>query len=131
LKISVTNGAGFIGAPLCWHPAFNGDVPGRCDRINLAVVQAICDILECTKPRGRQRSYRDLICFVNDEPCHDRRYATNTLKIEIDRRWGSRGNFKTGLTQKIAWRLDNDGWGRPIGESQYAGTTLDRLATLQ
>jgi dTDP-glucose 4,6-dehydratase len=104
------------------------NIGGSCERTNLVVVQVICDILDRIKPRGHQRSYRDLICFVDDRPGHDRRYAMNTAKIESHLGWKPQESFETGLAKTIAWYLVNEWWWRPIREGKYAGARLGRLA---
>jgi dTDP-glucose 4,6-dehydratase len=107
------------------------NIGGSCERSNLAVVQAICDILDSAKPRRNQKSYRDLICFVADRPGHDRRYAMDTAKIESELGWKPQESFETGLSQTIAWYLDNEWWWRPIRDGAYAGARLGRLAAVQ
>ena len=107
------------------------NIGGSCERTNLAVVQAICDILDDMKPRDDQRSYRDLICFVDDRPGHDRRYAMNTSKIESHLGWKPQETFETGLAQTIVWYLNNEWWWRPIREGTYAGARLGRLAAVK
>jgi dTDP-glucose 4,6-dehydratase len=107
------------------------NIGGSCERTNLAVVQAICDILDDVKPRDDQRSYRDLICFVDDRPGHDRRYAMNTSKIESHLGWKPQETFETGLAQTIVWYLNNEWWWRPIREGTYAGARLGRLAAVK
>ena len=107
------------------------NIGGSCERTNLAVVQAICDILDEMKPRDDQRSYRDLICFVDDRPGHDRRYAMNTSKIESHLGWKPQETFETGLAQTIVWYLNNEWWWRPIREGTYAGARLGRLAAVK
>ncbi|MBP1862292.1 dTDP-glucose 4,6-dehydratase [Rhizobium herbae] len=107
------------------------NIGGGCERTNLAVVQAICDILDRMKPRNHSRSYRDLITFVDDRPGHDRRYAMNTAKIESHLGWKPQESFETGLAQTIAWYLDNEWWWKPIREGTYGGSRLGRLAAGQ
>jgi dTDP-glucose 4,6-dehydratase len=107
------------------------NIGGGCERTNLAVVQAICDILDRVKPRNHPRSYRELITFVDDRPGHDRRYAMNTSKIESHLGWKPQESFETGLAQTIAWYLDNEWWWKPIREGTYGGSRLGRLAAAQ
>lgn len=80
---------------------------------------------------NHKKSYRDLICFVDDRPGHDRRYAMDTTKLETQLGWKPQESFETGLAQTIAWYLDNDWWWKPIREGAYAGARLGRLAAVQ
>ena len=100
------------------------NVGGRAERTNLAVVEAICDLLDERRPLpgGRRRS--DLITFVEDRPGHDRRYAIDPSKIERELGWRAQETFETGLARTIDWYLDNEWWWRPIREQKYAGTRL-------
>lgn len=107
------------------------NIGGNCERTNLEVVEAICDILDRAKPRVDQRSYRELITFVDDRPGHDRRYAMNISKIESHLGWKPLESFETGLEQTIAWYLDNEWWWKPIRQGTYAGTRLGKLAAVQ
>ncbi|MCV9967064.1 dTDP-glucose 4,6-dehydratase [Pararhizobium sp. BT-229] len=107
------------------------NIGGGCERTNLAVVQAICGILDHVRPRNHQRSYRDLITFVDDRPGHDRRYAMNTSKIEKHLGWKPQESFETGLAQTVTWYLDNEWWWKPIREGTYGGNRLGRLAAAQ
>ncbi|HEX4738068.1 MAG TPA: dTDP-glucose 4,6-dehydratase [Allosphingosinicella sp.] len=100
------------------------NIGGRAERTNLAVVEAICDLLDARRPLDRPR--RELIAFVRDRPGHDRRYAIDPTKAERELGWRAEESFETGLAKTIDWYLANDWWWRPIRDGQYAG---DRLGT--
>ena len=86
------------------------------ERSNLAVVEAICDVLDRMKPRRGGGSYRELITFVADRPGHDRRYAIDASKIERELGWQPSETFESGLAKTVRWYLDNEWWWRPIRE---------------
>jgi dTDP-glucose 4,6-dehydratase len=90
----------------------------------LEVVEAICDLLDAKRPLGGGRSRRDLITFVTDRPGHDRRYAIDPSKIELELGWKSQEDFQSGLDKTIEWYLANEWWWRPIREQRYAGARL-------
>jgi len=104
-------------------PGESYNVGGRSERSNLAVVQAICDVLDRLRPR-RGGSHRDLIAFVTDRPGHDRRYAIDSSKIERELGWRAAESFESGLEKTVSWYLDNEWWWRPIRDGSYAGERL-------
>lgn len=104
------------------------NIGGNCERTNLAVVEAICDLLDQKRPRRDSSSHRDLISFVEDRPGHDRRYAMDTSKITRELGWSPKETFESGLSQTIDWYLGNEWWWRPIREGSYAGARLGKLA---
>mgnify|MGYP001823563301 CR=1 FL=1 len=100
------------------------NVGGQSERTNLAVVEAICDIVDRRRPRGDGTSRRDLITFVPDRPGHDRRYAIDTSKIEAELGWRPQRTFEVGLQQTVDWYLANEAWWGPIREQHYSGERL-------
>jgi dTDP-glucose 4,6-dehydratase len=100
------------------------NVGGRSERSNLAVVEAICDILDGKRPLAKGGSRRELIAFVADRPGHDLRYAIDPSKVEAELGWSAEESFETGLARTIDWYLDNEWWWRPIREGNYRGERL-------
>ena len=136
-------------------PGETYNVGGRNERTNLEVVETICDILDELRPLGGScgtpevesgtceqphstsniqhptstkqiSSYRDLICFVEDRPGHDMRYAIDATKLEEELGWNAMENFDTGIRKTIQWYLDNEWWWGPIRFGKYAGERLGR-----
>lgn len=99
------------------------NVGGGAERTNLAVVEAICDVLDQRRPRS-QGSHRDLITFVEDRPGHDFRYAIDSSKLERELGWTPQYSFESGIAQTVDWYLDNAWWWRPLREERYAGERL-------
>lgn len=102
------------------------NIGGRAERTNLSVVETICHILDRKRPRRSGASYRELITFVSDRPGHDRRYAIDSSKIELDLGWAREETFETGLARTIDWYLDNGWWWRPIRAERYPGERLGK-----
>ena len=100
------------------------NVGGRAERTNLAVVEAICDLLDqrVALPNGQPR--RSLIAFVTDRPGHDRRYAIDPAKNERELGWRADHSFEAGLAETIDWFLANEPWWRPIRDGNYSGARL-------
>ena len=42
-------------------------------------------------------SYRDLVTFVGDRPGHDKRYAIDATKIEVELGWKADEDFNSGI----------------------------------
>lgn len=99
------------------------NVGGRSERSNLAVVEAICDVLDRRRPMSSGH-HRDLIRFVPDRPGHDRRYAIDPSKIEQELGWRALESFESGIEQTIDWFLANESWWRPIRDGTYRGERL-------
>lgn len=87
-------------------------VGGSCERANLAVVEAVCDLLDRLAPAAVAR--RSLIRFVADRPGHDLRYAIDASKITRELRWRPQESFESGLEKTVRWYLDNRAWWEPL-----------------
>lgn len=99
------------------------NVGGDCERTNLQVVQAICDLLDQVRPRT-DGGHRELIGFVPDRPGHDFRYAIDCSRLERELGWRRQESFESGIEKTVGWYLDNEWWWRPILEGRYAGQRL-------
>jgi dTDP-glucose 4,6-dehydratase len=110
-------------------PGETYNIGGECERRNIEVVTAICDILEETYPvkvnpwrlgiPSNIKRYRDLISFVSDRPGHDRRYAINCDKIKNELGWKQRYDFEEGLRHTIGWYLRNSAWVDSVRSGDY------------
>ncbi len=84
---------------------------GRSERTDLAVVEAICDLLDEISPAASgPGSRRSLIDFVADRPGHDSRYAMDSSKIERELGWRAQENFESGLAKTVRRFCDNRKW---------------------
>lgn len=103
-------------------------VGGHCEKRNIDVVRAICELLEemaPQKPAGVSL-YADLIRFVRDRPGHDGRYAIDASKIAKELDWRPHESFATGLRKTVRWYLDNEAWWRAVLDGSYR---CERLGT--
>jgi dTDP-glucose 4,6-dehydratase len=105
-------------------PGETYNVGARCERTNLDVVGAVCDILDAKRPRAG--SHRDLISFVPDRPGHDRRYAIDPGKIG-GLGWAPSETFEQALEKTVDWYIANEAWWQPL-ERRYAGERLGSIA---
>tara|TARA_R110001592_G_scaffold324870_1_gene604597 strand:- start:738 stop:1754 length:1017 start_codon:yes stop_codon:yes gene_type:complete len=85
------------------------NIGGNQEKMNIDVVNLICDLLEeiaPIKPEGVKR-YRDLIEYVEDRPGHDFRYAIDASKISSVLAWKPEEDFESGLRKTVQWFIDN------------------------
>lgn len=99
------------------------NIGGHNEKRNLEVVEIICDFLDEFVPLESKSehacSYKELITFVKDRPGHDRRYAIDASKIELELGWVPQETFETGLRKTVQWYLDNDEWWQSVLTGDY------------
>jgi len=89
------------------------------ERTNIALVKAICALLDELAPNASIGRHESLISFVTDRPGHDARYAVNAEKIERDLGWRPRRSFEVGLRETVQWYLDNRAWWDRVRSGAY------------
>ena len=104
------------------------NIGGGSEYTNLAVVEAICDLLDRLQPSARGPR-RGLISFVEDRPGHDRRYAIDASKIRHELGWRPSETFESGLAKTVQWYLENRGWWRAILDRGYKAERIGLAAT--
>ncbi len=95
------------------------NVGGDAERENIAVVKAICSVLDAKRPREDGRSYSEQMIFVKDRPGHDRRYAIDAGKIKKELGWQPTVSFEQGIEQTIQWYLDHQEWVQHVMDGSY------------
>lgn len=109
-------------------PGQSYNIGGRNERSNLAVVEAIADMLDVVRPvKGLNR--RSLIQFVEDRPGHDLRYAIDATKVETELGWRAQETFESGLKKTVEWYIANREWWQPLRQTRYAGQRLGTVKT--
>ncbi len=86
------------------------NIGARNERQNLDVVKSILDAL------GKPHS---LIKFVTDRLGHDRRYAIDATKVEMELGWKPRVTWEEGLEKTIQWYRENQDWVNRIRSGAY------------
>ncbi len=86
------------------------NVGGWNEKPNLEIVHTVCALLDELKPRSDGKPYQDQITYVTDRPGHDRRYAIDARKLEIELGWTPAETFETGIRKTVQWYLDNPDW---------------------
>ena len=99
------------------QPGETYNIGGHNEKQNIDVVRTICDILQELRPQ--ERSYRDLITFVQDRPGHDMRYAIDASKIQKELGWAPEETFETGIRKTVQWYLDNLDWCQRVQDGSY------------
>jgi dTDP-glucose 4,6-dehydratase len=94
------------GIDIVYHTGKSGEVyniGGRNERTNLQIVDRICTLLDEKVPK--EKSYKELITFVEDRAGHDRRYAIDATKLENELGWRADENFESGIVKTVEWYL--------------------------
>ncbi|MBI4752969.1 dTDP-glucose 4,6-dehydratase [Candidatus Desantisbacteria bacterium] len=94
------------GIDLAYHNGRAGEtynIGGRNERNNIYIANKICEILDKLMPQEGDKSYKELMSFVEDRPGHDRRYAIDATKIETKLGWKQEEDFESGILKTIQW----------------------------
>jgi dTDP-glucose 4,6-dehydratase len=119
--------AGLIALVEGGRPGERYNFGGGNERTNLAVVEQICDLLDCLVPARQSR--RSLISFVADRPGHDLRYAIDATKARNELAWRPQETFESGLERTVRWYLENRAWWAPLRQRVYRGERLGLVET--
>jgi dTDP-glucose 4,6-dehydratase len=99
------------------------NVGANCERANIAVVRAICALMDELVPDAVGPRER-LISFVADRPGHDLRYAMDARKLREELGWAPQETFESGLRKTVEWYLTNRPWWERIRAQVYRGERL-------
>jgi dTDP-glucose 4,6-dehydratase len=83
---------------------------GKSERYNIDVTRAILNL--CAKPES-------LIGYVTDRLGHDRRYAINCTKAEVELGWHPTVSFEEGLASTVDWYQANTKWVSRVRSGAY------------
>jgi dTDP-glucose 4,6-dehydratase len=83
---------------------------GKSERYNIDVTRAILNL--CAKPES-------LIRYVTDRLGHDRRYAINCTKAEVELGWHPTVSFEEGLVSTVDWYQANTKWVSRVRSGAY------------
>ena len=95
------------------------NIGGRSELTNLEVVETLCAILDELQARGDGRPYREQITFVRDRLGHDRRYAIDAAKIELELGWRPVESFASGIGRTVRWYLEHRQWVENVTSGAY------------
>lgn len=111
------------------NPGANYNIGGDSERTNLAVVQAICRLLDALVPSAASGPRENLISFVTDRPGHDFRYAIDSARIARELAWRPRHDFEKALAKTVQWYIENERWWRRTRTDSYDGERLGLART--
>ena len=94
------------------------NIGGWNEMPNQTIVKTICALLDEFRPRNGGR-YEELITFVKDRPGHDRRYAIDARKIELELGWRPQETFETGIRKTVTWYLEHQEWVAHVQSGAY------------
>lgn len=60
-----------------------------------------------------------LLEFVKDRPGHDRRYAMDSSKVELELGWKPGLSFREGIDLTVSWYIKNESWWKRIISGEY------------
>jgi dTDP-glucose 4,6-dehydratase len=95
------------------------NVGGDCEMENLAVVGAVCEVVDELLPGAGARPSRELIAFVKDRPGHDRRYAIDFSKLHRALDWTPAESFASGIRKTVQWYADHMDWVDRVRSGEY------------
>ena len=95
------------------------NISGGSEWKNIALVEKLADLLDQHLGLAGDRSVRRLITFVADRPGHDRRYASDSSKLERELGWKRAVSFEEGLRRTVAWYVTHERWWRRIQSGEY------------
>ncbi len=100
-------------------PGETYNIGGGVELQNIEVVHLLCDIIDNRLGRSRKKSSRKHICFVQDRPGHDRRYAIDASKIRKDLGWCPGYSIEKGLEDTVDWYLEHMSWVESVKSGEY------------
>ncbi len=76
---------------------------------NIELVETLCEMV-AAQTQQDVSVYKNLIRFISERKGHDRRYALNSSKIQVETSWNPTHSFMQGLEKTVAWYLANQDW---------------------
>ncbi len=95
------------------------NIGGWNEKPNLDIVHTVCSLLDDLRTRADKKSYKEQITYVTDRPGHDRRYAIDASKIELELGWKPAETFDTGIRKTVQWYLENQDWVANVQSGNY------------
>ena len=99
------------------------NVGGWNEKANIDIVHTVCGLLDQLRPRADANSYSTQITYVKDRPGHDRRYAIDARKIELELGWKPSETFESGIRKTVEWYLAHPDWVEHVQSGVYRDWT--------
>jgi dTDP-glucose 4,6-dehydratase len=100
------------------------NIGGDCEKTNLALVRALCAVLDRERPRADGASYAAQIAHVADRPGHDRRYAISSAKVARELGSSPMVTFEQGVADTVRWYLANGAWLASVSNAEHRAFML-------
>jgi dTDP-glucose 4,6-dehydratase len=101
------------------HVGETYNIGGHNELPNLTVVRTLCSLLDERRPRADGQSYALQMTHVKDRPGHDRRYAIDASRMQIELGWLPSETFATGMARTVQWYLDHQDWVEDVTTGSY------------
>ncbi len=95
------------------------NVGGWNEKPNIEIVKTVCTLLDELRPRADGKPYSEQISYVTDRPGHDRRYAIDARKLELELGWKPAETFDSGIRKTVEWYLANADWVKNVQSGAY------------
>jgi dTDP-glucose 4,6-dehydratase len=95
------------------------NVGGWNEKPNIEIVKTVCALLDELQPRSDGQPYASQISYVKDRPGHDRRYAIDARKLEVELGWKPAETFESGIRKTVQWYLANPEWVAHVQSGAY------------
>ena len=118
------------------------NIGGGAELPNITVIDTICDAVDSAfandsllakrfpnAPAARGMRSDSLKTYVTDRPGHDRRYAIDETKINMELGYAAARSFEQGFADTLRWYLDNEAWWQAILDGSYKSTAIDLLTS--
>ena len=83
------------------RPGETYNIGGHNEKTNVAVVSAICELLDELLPQSPHKPHSALITYVTDRPGHDKRYAIDARRMQEELNWVPQESFESGLRKTV------------------------------
>ena len=95
------------------------NIGGWNEKPNIEIVHTVCALLDELRPKADGTPYSTQITTVKDRPGHDRRYAIDARKIELELGWKPAETFESGIRKTVQWYLANPEWVAHVQSGAY------------
>lgn len=85
---------------------------------NIDLVKVLCRLMD-ERLGNTPGTSEALITFIKDRPGHDKRYAIDASKINLELGWYPSVTFEEGLSKTIDWYLTNTVWLENVTSGTY------------
>lgn len=93
-------------------------IGGHNEHQNITIVKTLCDLYDEHSGNEVGESQK-LITFVKDRLGHDKRYAIDAEKINMELGWTPKVQIGKGLKKTLAWYLENEKWLESVTSGEY------------